>query len=145
MENPSTPLRYRDLNDLYNTCSFDLTIADLMKFEEAVKGYDWRITMNEEMAAINQNHTWELTQLPPGKHVVGLKWIYKSKYNADGTLYKKKARIMAKGYSQQEGVDFDEGLCPGCTHGNRSHVSCHWSLEKVAHLPPQHQVGIPKW
>lgn len=68
--------------------------------------------MEEEMQAIHQNKTWELMPLPDGKHTVGLKWVYKSKYDANGKLVKKKARIVVKGYSQKEGVDFIGAFAP---------------------------------
>lgn len=58
------------------------------------------------MTSITKNNTWELCQLPSGKHTVGLKWIYKSKFNAQGEVVKKKTRLVAKGYSQQYGVDY---------------------------------------
>lgn len=50
--------------------------------------------------------------MPDDEQPVGLKWIYKSKYNADGTLHKRKARLVAKGYSQREGIDFEEVFAP---------------------------------
>ena len=51
------------------------------------------------------NHTWTLTPLPPHKQVVGCRWIYKIKYNADGSIELYKARLVAKGYTQVEGLD----------------------------------------
>lgn len=55
-----------------------------------------------------KNHIWELTTLPEGKKAIGLKWVFKLKFNPNGTLLRKKARIMSKCYSQQEGIDFEE-------------------------------------
>ena len=43
---------------------------------------------------------------------MGLKWIFKTKYNADGSIHKRKARIVAKGYSQKDGIDFTEVFSP---------------------------------
>ena len=59
------------------------------------------------MMAIQRNETWEMINLPNGKNVVGLKWIFKTKYHANGSVQKHKTRLVAKGYSQQ-GVDFKE-------------------------------------
>lgn len=68
--------------------------------------------MQEEMRAIYRNKTWELSDLPEGKKAIGLKWVYKSKLNLDGSLLKKKARIIAKGYSQLEGIGYKEVFSP---------------------------------
>jgi len=68
--------------------------------------------MNEEMISIEKNQTWKLVDLPKKKKAVGLKWIFKIKYNADGSIQKHKARIVVKGYSQQPRVDFTETFAP---------------------------------
>jgi len=47
-----------------------------------------------------KNETWDLVNLPEGKNVIGLKWVYCTKYKPDGTIQKHKARLMAKGYAQ---------------------------------------------
>ena len=52
--------------------------------------------MDEEIASIEKNQTWELVDLPNGRDVIGLKWIYKTKYNDDGSIQKHKARLVAK-------------------------------------------------
>lgn len=56
--------------------------------------------------------TWELVDLPQGKDAIELKWVFRTKHNADGSIQKYKARLMAKGYAQQQGVDFDETFSP---------------------------------
>ena len=68
--------------------------------------------MDEEIKMIEKNHTWELMQKPEDKEIIGLKWVYKIKYNEDGTIQKHKARLIAKGYSQLPGVDFNETFAP---------------------------------
>jgi hypothetical protein len=68
--------------------------------------------MDTEIAAIESNNTWELTNLPPGAKKNGVKWIYKTKYNEQGKIEKHKARLVAKGYSQQHGVDYNEVFAP---------------------------------
>lgn len=55
--------------------------------------------MMEEMTAIEHNHTWDLVDLPEGKTPIGLKWVFKIKHHADGTIQKYKARLVAKGYA----------------------------------------------
>jgi len=53
-----------------------------------------------------------LVNLPEGKNVISLKWVYCTKYNADRTIQKHKAWLVAKGYAQQQGVNFDETFFP---------------------------------
>ncbi|RHN42089.1 putative RNA-directed DNA polymerase [Medicago truncatula] len=68
--------------------------------------------MDVEMKSIEKNRTWQLVDLPKGKDAIGLKWVYKTKYNEDGSVQKYKARLVVKGYSQQPGVDFNETFAP---------------------------------
>jgi hypothetical protein len=64
--------------------------------------------MNEKMATLDVNVTWELIALPEDKKVIGCKWVYKVKHNADGSMSRYKARLVAKGYAQTYGIDYEE-------------------------------------
>lgn len=64
--------------------------------------------MQEELQSIEDNATWELSELPTGHKPIGLKWVYKVKKDSHGETIKYKARLVAKGYVQRQGVDFDE-------------------------------------
>ena len=85
-----------------------LTEDDPSTFEEAVKSKKWRDAMNKEIEAIERNETWVLTTLPEGVNSIGVKWIFKTKLNESGEIDKCKARLMAKGYAQQYGIDYTE-------------------------------------
>ncbi|KAL0300303.1 UNVERIFIED_CONTAM: Retrovirus-related Pol polyprotein from transposon RE2 [Sesamum angustifolium] len=61
---------------------------------------------------IEKNNTWELANRPKDKGVIGVKWIYKTKLNADGSIQKHKARLVAKGYSQLPGIDYTVTFAP---------------------------------
>lgn len=69
---------------------------------------EWLEAMLEEMTAHLTNGTWELVDLPPGRVAIGSKWIYTLKHKLDGSLERFKARLVAQGFSQRPGFDFDE-------------------------------------
>jgi hypothetical protein len=68
--------------------------------------------MREEIEAVERNNTWELVDLPHGHQPIGLKWVYKLKKNEAGEVIKHKARLVARGFVQQAGIDFDEVFAP---------------------------------
>jgi len=68
--------------------------------------------MNREIQALENNKTWYLTNLPNGKKPIGCKWVFKTKYNDDGTIERHKARLVAKRYSQLEGIDYFDTFSP---------------------------------
>jgi hypothetical protein len=72
----------------------------------------WREAMVEEYDSIVRNDVWEVVPRPVKKSVVTSRWLYKTKYVADGSIEKHKARFMARGFSQIEGVDYDETFTP---------------------------------
>ena len=65
-----------------------------------------------EISALEANHTWTLTPLPPNKQAISCKWVYKVKYRFDGTVERYKARLVAKGFTQKEGLDYLETFFP---------------------------------
>eukprot|EP00253_Pinus_taeda_P031507 PITA_31507 len=64
--------------------------------------------MDEELERIENKNTWELVPRPKDKNVIGTKWIFKNKLNENGEIIRNKARLVCKGYAQQEGIDFEE-------------------------------------
>ncbi|XP_071916128.1 uncharacterized protein [Coffea arabica] len=78
-------------------------------YTEAVsssEGFLWKEAIKSEVDSILQNHTWELVDLAPGCRPLGSKWIFKRKMKPDGSVDKYKARLVIKGYKQQEGLDY---------------------------------------
>lgn len=81
-------------------------------YHQVIQFAEWRKAMQDELKALKDNHTWSIVPLPKGKQAIGCRWVYKTKYNLDGTVERHKARLVAKGYTQREGVDFLETFSP---------------------------------
>ena len=64
--------------------------------------------MKDELDALYKNHTWDLVTLLPGKSVVGCKWIYKIKTRSDRSIKRYKTRLVAKGFMEEYGIDYEE-------------------------------------
>ncbi|GAU36545.1 hypothetical protein TSUD_277510 [Trifolium subterraneum] len=99
------------LDDQHNLAIY-VPSDDSKSFDEAEKMEIWRKAMDQEMEAIENNNTWQLTTLPHGANVIGVKWIYKTKYNEKGEIEKHKARLVVKRYSQKHGVDYNDVFAP---------------------------------
>ncbi|XP_076941988.1 uncharacterized protein LOC143611704 [Bidens hawaiensis] len=96
---PSDPPRTKGLQDIYDLarevnvdeefykCQYALNVTDPLLYEKAVVKQEWVDTMLEELDAIQRNKTWERVKMPPGKNLVGLKWLYKTKLGADEVLF----------------------------------------------------------
>jgi hypothetical protein len=82
--------------------------AEPSSFEEVEKLQVWKDAMLEEYKSILKNNVWDIVLRPKDKSVVSSKWIYKIKHVADGSVEKFKARFVAKGFSQKEGIDYNE-------------------------------------
>jgi hypothetical protein len=93
----------------------DLLVVDTEEpasFQE-VQGHEcWCKAMLDETMAIEANGTWEIAETPVGHRPINLKWVFKTKKNTAGIITKHKACLIAKGYVQQQGVDFDEVFMP---------------------------------
>ena len=64
--------------------------------------------MNEELDALHKNHTCDMVELPHGQSVVGCRWVYKIKTKVDESVVQYKACLVAKGFTQEYGIDYEE-------------------------------------
>ncbi|WJZ91618.1 hypothetical protein VitviT2T_010675 [Vitis vinifera] len=103
-------VRTRSLSDVYERSN--VAVFEPAEFEEVEKDDKWIEAMKEELRMIEKNDTWELVDIPQHRKVIGVKWVYRTKLNADGSINKYKARLVVKGYSQVFGVDFSETFAP---------------------------------
>jgi hypothetical protein len=81
-------------------------------FAEALGHPDWDTTMNEEYHSLMENDTWDLVPLSKGRKLVRCKWVYRTKYASDGSVERHKAWLVSKGFSQVEGIDYNETFSP---------------------------------
>lgn len=85
--------------------------ADPISYKQVETSDDcnkWEDAMDCEMESIQSNATWDLVELPRGRHAIGCKWVFRTKTNPDGSIARYKARLVAKGFSQKAGIDYDE-------------------------------------
>ncbi|GJT93171.1 ribonuclease H-like domain-containing protein [Tanacetum coccineum] len=97
----------QDISKTHNLRSFEPK-----SFEEAAKHHPWIDAMNSEMDALYRNNTWDLVKLPKGRKAIGFKWVWKIKYISDREIERYKAKLVAKGFNQREGINFDETFSP---------------------------------
>lgn len=96
-------------------CCFLSTLdkaVDPVTYKEAVKKQCWIDAMNAELEALEANNTWDIVDLPEGKHAIGSKWVHKTKYNPDGSIERYKSRLVILGNKQVRGIDFTETFAP---------------------------------
>ncbi|KAM0984150.1 hypothetical protein ACFX14_011746 [Malus domestica] len=106
-------MQTRSKNGVLKKKAFTATTTSEPKtFKSASQVSEWQVAMQEEIDALHSQKTWSLVPLPPNKNLVGCKWIYKIKKHADGSVARYKARLVAQGYSQEEGVDYLETFSP---------------------------------
>src|ERR1043165_5413845 len=105
---PTTRSRTR-LTNFCGSFSF-VSMLEPTKFDEAMKDPNWMLAMMEELHQFARNKVWSLVERPdPKKHnIIGTKWIFRNKQDEDGIVVRNKARLVAQGYTQIEGIDFGE-------------------------------------
>ena len=86
--------------------------SDPQSYKGACHGPRWQEAMDDEFDSLQDNQTWKLVSIPHGRKLVQCKQIYKTKLAGDGTTTKYKDRLVAKGYSQVHGLDYNETFTP---------------------------------
>ena len=81
-------------------------------YKEAVLDENWRFAMKDEITACENNGTWTIEDLPQGKQALGCMWVFRLKFNVDGTLERHKARIVVLGNHQTNCLDYNETFAP---------------------------------
>ncbi|KAK2410370.1 putative mitochondrial protein [Trifolium repens] len=103
-----TRSNFRDEESLFGLVS----LIEPKTTNEALSDDAWIVAMEEELNQFKRNDVWDLVPKPKNKNIIGTKWVYRNKLNEQGEVTRNKARLVAQGYSQQEGIDFTETYGP---------------------------------
>ena len=102
------------------TSATDLEVNEPQSYAEAKRSKDWKkwnASMGEEKDLLDKNGTWDIVERPQTQRIIGCKWIYKYKEGIPGVEDPRyKSRLVAKGYTQVEGIDFNEIFAPVVKH-----------------------------
>ncbi|GKC40410.1 putative ribonuclease H-like domain-containing protein [Tanacetum coccineum] len=98
----------------YHNCLFACFLSqnEPKKVIQALTDPSWIEAMQEELLQFKLQKVWTLVDLPKGKRVIGTKWVYRNKKDERGIIVRNKARLVAQGYTQQEGIDYDKVFAP---------------------------------
>nr|GFB65727.1 retrovirus-related Pol polyprotein from transposon TNT 1-94 [Tanacetum cinerariifolium] len=107
-------LSVRTRGQLANSCLFSCLLSPIepANVSEALRDVDWVSAMQKELDQFARLKVWGLVPRPEGKSVIKTKWIFKNKKDESSLVIRNKARLVAVGYSQQEGIDYDETFAP---------------------------------
>ncbi|GKA84219.1 zinc finger, CCHC-type containing protein [Tanacetum coccineum] len=109
---PASPVTPNFLINSPSTASSSIGGGALKRYRLLTDLGEWVKAMDSEMALIEKNNTWKLVDPPKNRKPIGLKWVYKVKRDPTGKIVKYKARIVAKGYVQRHGIDYEEVFAP---------------------------------
>nr|GFB90175.1 retrovirus-related Pol polyprotein from transposon TNT 1-94 [Tanacetum cinerariifolium] len=100
----------RTRGQLANSCLFSCLLSSIepANVAESLRDADWASAMQEELDQFARLKVWRIVPRPKGKSVIKTKWIFKNKKDASTLVIRNNARLVAVGYSQQEGIDYDE-------------------------------------
>ncbi|PNY10358.1 retrotransposon-related protein, partial [Trifolium pratense] len=108
---PKQGITTRRSNDVISNACF-ISKIEPKNVKEALTDEYWINAMQEELTQFKRSEVWDLVPRPEDVNVIGTKWVYKNKTDENGTITRNKARLVAQGYTQIEGVDFDEIFAP---------------------------------
>lgn len=100
----------KPISEVYERCN--AVMLEPASYEEATKENCWIEALEVEIAMIKKNETGELVDRPVRKNIIGVKSVYKTKLNVDGSVNRLKAKLVAKGFSQLYGVDYAKTFVP---------------------------------
>jgi hypothetical protein len=112
------------------------TSTELYNATEALSTPEWKAAMQKEFSALMKNKTWTFVKPQPDRNVIDCKWVFKLKHQDDGSVERHKERLVAKGFKQHLGINYDDTFSPMVKHGTirlvlSFVVSQGWSLHQL--------------
>jgi Reverse transcriptase (RNA-dependent DNA polymerase) len=99
------------MNKMIAHCAF-VSQLEPKNFKDANNDSYWICAMQEELNQFKRNNVWELVPRPNNRVIIGTKWVFRNKLDENGIIVRNKARLVAQGYIQQAGIDFEETFAP---------------------------------
>ena len=122
--------------DKYGFPSMNAVVSEPVTYQEAASIPEWQLAMSEELAALDRTGTWDLVPLPPHAIPITCKWVFKIKTKLDGSIERYKAHLVARGFQQTQGLDYDETFAP-VAHMTTVRTliavaaSCSWTISQM--------------
>ncbi|GJY96799.1 retrovirus-related pol polyprotein from transposon TNT 1-94 [Tanacetum coccineum] len=98
----------------FEVCMYALTVSTIepKNIKEAMADHSWIESIQDELNQFERLQVWELVPRPEGKNIIALKWFWKNKCDAENIVVRNKTRLVAKGYRQEEEINFEESFAP---------------------------------
>ena len=109
-------------------------VSEPVSFEEAMSGpqaHEWQSAAQSEYESLIENGTWDLVDLPEGRRALDSKWVFKAKLNAKGEVDRFKGRLVARGFEQRSGIDYNETFAPVIRYPSLRALLAHGITKKM--------------